>query len=207
MWDAAESALEEALKKGRVDYHINPGEGAFYGPKLEFQVIDAIGRPWQLGTVQVDYAQPERFQLTYIGADNSEHRPVMIHRAILGSIERFFGIIIEHFAGAFPLWLAPVQATVLPLSEKFLDYAGQTAGRLRAAGLRVEVDAGNEKLGAKIRKAQLQKIPYMLIVGEKEASSDTDSLRTHTAGDQGSIGLDDFIVQAKRRIADRALTL
>jgi threonyl-tRNA synthetase len=207
MWDAAETGLEQALKKRGLAYNINRGDGAFYGPKLDFNVTDAIGRPWQLGTVQLDYAQPENFKLTYIGADNAEHRPVMIHRAILGSLERFIGIIIEHFAGAFPVWIAPVQATVLPLSEKFIDYANDTARKLREAGLRVEVDASNEKLGAKIRDAQLEKIPYMLIVGEKEASAGTVSLRKRTGGDQGSIALDQFISEARQRIASRALTL
>ncbi len=207
MWDAAENALEQALKRKGLPYQISPGEGAFYGAKLDFNVTDAIGRPWQLGTVQVDYAQPERFQLTYIGADNAEHRPVMIHRAILGSLERFIGIIIEHFAGAFPVWLAPVQARVLPLSEKFVDYANDVARRLRAAGIRVEVDQSNEKLGAKIRDAQLQKIPYMLVVGEKESASGTVSLRKRTGGDQGSMGLDQFIAGARQRIDSRALTL
>ncbi len=207
MWDAAESALEQALKKKGLDYRLNPGDGAFYGPKLDFHVTDAIGRPWQLGTVQLDYGQPERFQLTYIGADNAEHRPVMIHRAILGSIERFIAIIIEHFAGAFPVWLAPVQATVLPLSEKFLVYANDTARKLRQAGLRVEIDESNEKLGAKIRKAELARVPYMLVIGEKEASSGTVSLRERTGGDQGSTPIDRFIEEAKQRIAARALTL
>ncbi len=207
MWDAAETGLEQALKKRGLAYNVNHGDGAFYGPKLDFNVTDAIGRPWQLGTVQLDYAQPENFKLTYIGADNAEHRPVMIHRAILGSLERFIGIIIEHFAGAFPVWLAPVQASVLPLSEKFIDYANDTARKLREAGLRVEVDASNEKLGAKIRDAQLEKIPYMLIVGEKEASAGTVSLRKRTGGDQGSIALDQFISEARQRIASRALTL
>ena len=180
MWDNAERSLENALRKNGLEYHVNAGDGAFYGPKLDFQVHDAIGRPWQLGTVQLDYAQPERFKLGYIGADNSEHRPVMIHRAILGSLERFIGIIIEHFAGAFPFWLAPVQAIVLPLSEKFVDYAAGTVKKLRQAGLRVEIDESNEKLGAKIRDAQLKKIPFMLIVGEKEAASGTVSLRKRT---------------------------
>jgi threonyl-tRNA synthetase len=207
MWDAAETALEQALKKKGLPYHVDPGEGAFYGPKLDYQVTDAIGRAWQLGTVQVDYAQPERFQLTYVGADNAEHRPVMIHRAILGSFERFIGIIIEHFAGAFPVWLAPVQAIVLPLSEKFVDYASDTATKLRAAGLRVDVDISNEKLGAKIRNAQLEKIPYMLVVGEKEASSGTLSLRKRTGGDQGAISIEEFLAEAKRLISSRALTL
>ena len=207
MWDAAETALEEALKKKGLPYQINPGDGAFYGPKLDFNVTDAIGRPWQLGTVQLDYGQPERFQLTYIGADNAEHRPVMIHRAILGSLERFIGIIIEHFAGAFPVWLAPVQAAVLPLSEKFVDYGNEVARKLRASGLRVEMDESNEKLGAKIRQAQLQKVPYMLIVGEKEASVGAVSLRKRSGGDQGSMSIDQFIAEAKQRIDSRALTL
>jgi threonyl-tRNA synthetase len=207
IWDNAESALENALKHSGVDYHINPGEGAFYGPKLEFQVTDAIGRPWQLGTVQLDYAMPERFQLRYIGADNAEHQPVMIHRAILGSLERFIGIIIEHFAGAFPLWLAPVQASVLPLSEKFLDYGRETAAKLRAAGLRVETDESNEKLGAKIRDAQLKKIPYMLVVGEKEVVAGTVSVRKRTGGDQASMSIDEFVAEARRGITARSLTL
>ncbi len=207
MWDDAERGLENALKKNGLAYHINPGEGAFYGPKLDFQVHDAIGRPWQLGTVQLDYALPERFQLTYIGADNAEHRPVMIHRAILGSLERFIGIIIEHFAGAFPFWLSPVQAIVLPLSEKFVDYADKVTEKLRAEGLRVDVDRSNEKLGAKIRDAQLQKIPWMLIVGEKEASSGTVSLRKRTGGDQGSIKIEELLAQARELNRSRALTL
>jgi threonyl-tRNA synthetase len=207
MWDAAESALENALKKNGVEYHINPGEGAFYGPKLEFQVTDAIGRPWQLGTIQLDYALPAQFELRYIGADNAEHQPVMIHRAILGSIERFIGIIIEHFAGAFPVWLAPVQASVLPLSEKFLDYGGETAAKIRAAGLRVEMDDSNEKLGAKIRDAQLKKIPYMLVVGEKEVAAGTVSVRKRTGGEQLSMSIDEFVAEARRVIAARSLTL
>jgi threonyl-tRNA synthetase len=207
MWDNAESALENALKKNGVEYHINPGEGAFYGPKLEFQVTDAIGRPWQLGTIQLDYALPARFQLRYIGADNAEHQPVMIHRAILGSIERFIGIIIEHFAGAFPVWLAPVQASVLPLSEKFLDYGRETAAKIRAAGLRVEADESNEKLGAKIRDAQLKKIPYMLVVGEKEVAAGTVSVRKRTGGEQLSMTIDEFVAEARRVIAGRSLTL
>jgi threonyl-tRNA synthetase len=206
MWDKAESALEEALKAQGVTYHINPNEGAFYGPKLEFQVRDAIGRIWQLGTVQLDYALPERFDLSYIGADNAEHRPVMIHRAILGSIERFFGIIIEHFAGAFPLWLAPVQARVLPVSEKFLEYADAVAEKLSAAGLRAEADRSNEKLGAKIRQAQLDKIPYMLIVGEKEVEAGNVSLRKRGSGDQGAVQIDALIEEAREHIRLRSLT-
>jgi len=204
-WDAAEGALESALKKNGLKYHINPGEGAFYGPKLEFQVTDAIGRPWQLGTIQLDYAMPERFKLEYIGADNHEHRPVMIHRAILGSLERFIGIIIEHFAGAFPVWLAPVQAAVLPLSEKFTDYAAEVARQLKGARLRVEVDQNNEKLGAKIRNAQMKKVPFMLVVGEKEAQSGAVAVRRRN-GEQSTVSIEEFIKQAKGLIERRSLT-
>lgn len=205
MWDQAETALANALQKNGIEYHINPGEGAFYGPKLEFQVTDAIGRPWQLGTIQLDYALPERFELVYIADDGKEHRPVMIHRAILGSLERFIGIIIEHFAGAFPFWLAPVQAIALPLSEKFTDYANEVEKKLAAAGLRAAVDRSNEKLGAKIRDAQLQKIPFMLVVGEKEAGSGTVSLRKRS-GEQSSLSIDELIAQAQELIRTRALT-
>jgi len=204
VWDAAESALENALKKNGLAYHINPGEGAFYGPKLEYQVTDAIGRPWQLGTVQVDYNLPERFKLEYIGADNAEHRPVMIHRAILGSLERFIGIIIEHFAGAFPFWLAPVQAVVLPLSEKFTDYGREVLAKLKAAGIRAEVDESNEKLGAKIRHAQLQKVPFMLVVGEKEAASGGVALRER-AGEQSTMSIDALIEKARELIKSRVI--
>ncbi len=207
MWKAAEDALASALRRNGLEFELNPGEGAFYGPKLEFQVSDAIGRAWQLGTVQLDYALPERFNLTYIGADNAEHRPVMIHRAILGSIERFYGILVEHFAGAFPLWLAPVQATVLPLSEKFVDYGREVAAKLKAAGLRGAIDSSNEKLGAKIRNAQLQKVPFMLVVGEKEAQSGAVSVRKRTGGDQGAMAIDAFVESARALVASRSLTL
>jgi len=207
VWDRAEALLADAARAAGLAWSHQPGEGAFYGPKLEFQVTDAIGRPWQLGTVQLDYAMPERFQLRYIGADNGEHQPVMIHRAILGSIERFIGIIIEHFAGAFPLWLAPVQAAVLPLSEKFLGYGRETTAKIRAAGLRVETDESNEKLGAKIRDAQLKKTPYMLVVGEKEVAAGTVSVRKRTGGDQASMPVDEFVAEARRVIAARSLTL
>ena len=157
--------------------------------------------------MQLDYNAPERFNLVYVGEDNAEHRPVVLHRAIYGSFERFIAILIEHFAGAFPLWLAPLQAIVLPLSEKFVDYAEATSKQIREAGLRVEVDASNEKLGAKIRDAQLAKIPYMLIVGEKESSAGTVSLRKRTGGDQGAVSVENFVAEARRLIAERALTL
>ena len=179
----------------------------FYGPKIDFVVKDALGREWQLGTVQVDYQLPERFNLSYVGADNKPHRPVMIHRAPFGSMERFVGVLIEHFAGAFPLWLSPVQAIVLSISEKFSDYAAKVAEALKAAGIRGEADLSPEKIGAKIRTATLAKVPYMLVVGQREAESNAVSVRTRSGGDQGSMPLNDFIRRCKEEITDRALTL
>jgi threonyl-tRNA synthetase len=207
LWDRAESLLQSALDSLGRPYELKPGDGAFYGPKIDFEVSDSIGRKWQLGTMQLDYNAPERFDLTYIGEDNSAHRPAVLHRAIYGSFERFIAILIEHFAGAFPMWLAPVQVIVLPLSEKFVDYADGVEAKLKGAGLRVETDRSNEKLGAKIRQAQLQKIPFMLIVGEQEASAGTASLRLRSGGDQGSMPLDDIINKAQDLIRTRALTL
>ncbi len=207
LWDRAESLLRSALDSLGRPYELKPGDGAFYGPKIDFEVSDSIGRKWQLGTIQLDYNAPERFDLVYVGEDNAEHRPVVFHRAVYGSFERFIAILIEHFAGAFPFWLAPVQMTVLPVSEKFVDYANETAAKFRAAGVRVHVDESDEKLGAKIREAQLQKIPFMLIVGEKEASSGTVSLRKRTSGDQGSTTVDAVIAEAKHLTDTRALTL
>jgi threonyl-tRNA synthetase len=207
LWDRAESLLRSALESLDRPFEIKEGEGAFYGPKIDFDVSDSIGRKWQLGTIQLDYNAPERFDLTYIGADNSEHRPAVLHRAIYGSFERFIAILIEHFAGAFPFWLAPVQAAVLPLSEKFVAYADEVGEKLRKAGIRVEVDRGNDKLGAKIRNAQLKKTPWMLIVGEKEVSSGSVSLRKRTGGDQGSVSLDELMQQARELASSRALTL
>ncbi|HVS30595.1 MAG TPA: threonine--tRNA ligase [Thermoanaerobaculia bacterium] len=206
LWDRAEELLKRALDSLGRPYEVKPGEGAFYGPKIDFDVSDSIGRKWQLGTIQLDYNAPERFDLQYIGEDNAEHRPAVLHRAIYGSFERFIAILIEHFAGAFPLWLAPVQAAVLPLSEKFVDYANETGAKLRAAGLRVEVDATNEKLGAKIRTAQLQKIPWMLVVGEKEASAGTVNLRKRS-GDQASVEIEALLAEARELISSRSLTL
>jgi len=206
LWDRAESLLRSALDSLGLPYELKEGDGAFYGPKIDFDVSDSIGRKWQLGTIQLDYNAPERFDLTYIGEDNSEHRPAVLHRAIYGSFERFIAILIEHFAGAFPIWLAPVQASVLPLSEKFVDYAAEVEKKLKAAGLRVEVDRSDEKLGAKIRDAQLKKIPYMLIVGEKEATTGTVGLRKRT-GEQSTLSVEELIVQLKDAIAIRSLTL
>jgi threonyl-tRNA synthetase len=207
LWDRAESLLRQALDNLGLPYEVKEGEGAFYGPKIDFDVSDSIGRKWQLGTIQLDYVAPERFDLTYVGADNTTHRPAVLHRAVYGSFERFIAILIEHFAGAFPLWLAPVQAIVLPLSEKFVDYGRGVTEQLVAAGLRAELDDSNEKLGAKIRQAQLQKIPYMLVVGEKEQAAETVAVRIRTGGDRGAMAVDDFLAEAKRVIASRALTL
>src|SRR5690349_6840133 len=186
-------------------YTINEGDGAFYGPKIDFDITDAIGRKWQCATIQLDYQQPENFDLKYIGADNAEHRPVVIHRAIFGSFERFIAILIEHFAGAFPLWLAPVQVVILPISDRHLDYAGAVRDRLKAAGLRADLDARQEKIGYKIREAQLQKVPYMLVVGDRESAEGTVSVRTRAGGDQGAQSVGDFVARANREIARRGL--
>ena len=207
LWDRAEGLLKSALDSLSINYELKEGDGAFYGPKIDFEVSDSIGRKWQLGTIQLDYNAPERFDLKYVGEDNADHRPAVLHRAIYGSFERFIAILIEHFAGAFPMWLAPVQATVLPLSEKFVAYAEEVTAKLRAAGLRVELDASNEKLGAKIRQAQLEKIPFMLVVGEKEATSGTVSLRKRTGGDQGAVSVDELIATVTGLIETRALAL
>jgi threonyl-tRNA synthetase len=195
MWDRAEGALAGALDSEGLTYELNPGDGAFYGPKIDLHMTDSIGRSWQLGTVQLDYSMPERFDLTYIGADNAEHRPVMIHRALMGSFERFIGILIEHYAGELPLWLAPVQATVLSVSTPFAEYAAEVYERLRQSGLRVELDDRGESIGRKIREAELRKIPNMLIVGEREVGERTVSLRRRGSGDAGSLSLQELAQQ------------
>ncbi|HXR28405.1 MAG TPA: threonine--tRNA ligase [Solirubrobacteraceae bacterium] len=192
MWDRAEAALAGALEAEGLDYELNPGDGAFYGPKIDLHMTDSIGRSWQLGTVQLDYSMPERFELHYTGADNAEHRPVMIHRALLGSFERFIGILIEHYAGEFPLWLAPVQAIVLPVSDRFNDYGAAVCEDLRSDGLRVELDERSESVGRKIRDAELRKVPYMLVVGERERSAGAVSVREHHGGDLGTLATADF---------------
>jgi threonyl-tRNA synthetase len=204
-WNHAESELKKALEAAGVRYTINEGDGAFYGPKIDFDVTDAIGRKWQCATVQLDYMQAERFNLTYVGADNAEHRPVIIHRAIFGSFERFIALLIEHFAGAWPLWLAPVQVVVLPISDRHLAYARSVRDRLEAAGLRVELDERQEKIGYKIREAQLQKVPYMLVTGDREAAEGTVSVRSRVAGDQGARPVDGFIAGALDEIRTKAL--
>ncbi len=195
MWDRAEGALAGALDSEGLDYELNPGDGAFYGPKIDLHMTDSIGRSWQLGTVQLDYSMPERFDLTYIGADNAEHRPVMIHRALMGSFERFIGILIEHYAGELPLWLAPVQAVVLSVSTPFAEYAAAVYEQLRQSGLRVELDDRGESIGRKIREAELRKIPNMLIVGERELGERTVSLRRRGSGDAGSLSLEELAQQ------------
>ncbi|HSL84613.1 MAG TPA: threonine--tRNA ligase, partial [Thermoanaerobaculia bacterium] len=204
MWAKAESALQAALDRHDIAYELNEGEGAFYGPKIDFQVSDALGRQWQLGTVQLDYQMPERFGLTFVGADGAEHRPVMIHRAMLGSIERFLGILIEHTAGAFPVWLTPVQAIVLPVSEKFRAYAETVHARLEEAGLRAELDTRDEKLGFKIREAQLQKVPYMLVVGAREEENGTVAVRLRTEEDLGAMGVAELVGRVQTKTTERS---
>jgi threonyl-tRNA synthetase len=199
-WNHAESELRKALDAVGEPYTVNEGDGAFYGPKIDFDVVDAIGRKWQCATIQLDYMMPQRFDLKYTGADNAEHRPVVIHRAIFGSFERFIALLIEHFAGAWPLWLAPVQAVVMPISDRHRDYAVGVRDRLAAAGLRVELDDRQEKIGYKIREAQLQKIPYMLVTGDREAAEGAVSVRSRSAGDMGSRALDTFIADALEEI-------
>ncbi len=186
LWDIAEASLQNVLDKRGIEYQLNEGDGAFYGPKIDFHILDALRRSWQCGTVQLDFQMPEKFDLTYIGEDNQKHRPVVIHRAIFGSIDRFIGILTEHFSGAFPLWLAPVQAKLLPVSDNYVAYSLEVKRSLEEVGIRVEVDSRNEKLGYKIREAQLEKVPYMLVLGENEKSSNTASVRKRGEGDLGA---------------------
>jgi threonyl-tRNA synthetase len=201
MWEDAETALQESLDRSGLDYDVDRGGGAFYGPKIDLKVKDAIGREWQLSTIQFDFNEPERFDLTYIGEDGQLHRPYMIHRALLGSLERFFGVLVEHYAGAFPVWLAPVQAAMIPIADRHLDYAKQVAQELKKAGLRVIVDERPERMNAKIRDAQNQKIPYMLVIGDKEQESGQVALRLRNGENPGPILLADFIARAHDEIA------
>jgi threonyl-tRNA synthetase len=193
LWDKAETALKHVLDTKKLAYKINPGDGAFYGPKIDFHVKDCLNRSWQCGTVQLDFQMPERFELEYADADGSKKRPVMIHRALFGSMERFIGIMLEHYAGALPVWLSPVQAKVIPISDKSMVYAQQVLAACVAAGIRAELDDRAEKMGYKIRDAEMKKIPFMAIVGEKEAEAKTVSMRRHTEGDLGSRSLESFV--------------
>ena len=204
-WEMATDALRSALEDIGLPYVVNEGDGAFYGPKIDFHLEDSIGRTWQCGTIQLDFQLPLRFNLEYTGADGEKHRPIMIHRVVFGSIERFIGILIEHFAGAFPTWLAPVQVKVLPISDKHMEYGQKVLDALSEAGIRAEIDSRAEKIGYKIREAQMKKIPYMLVVGAKEEEEDKVSVRSRFAGDEGQKGLNEFISQIKEEIAARIL--
>jgi threonyl-tRNA synthetase len=205
-WENAEAMLRRALEKAGQAWTLNPGGGAFYAPKIDFMVMDALQREHQLSTVQADYTLPERFDLKYAAPEGGEARPVMIHRAMLGSLERFIGILVEHFAGAFPVWLAPVQAAVLPITDRVIGFAEKTRDRLKQAGLRVTIDASHEKIGHKIREAQLQKVPYMLVIGDREADSGSVSVRTRSQGDRGAMPLEEFAQEIEGVVRTRALT-
>jgi threonyl-tRNA synthetase len=203
-WRRATAALESTLHRMNIPFKRMPGEAAFYGPKIDIKLIDAIGRPWQLTTVQFDFNLPARFALEYVGEDGARHQPLMVHRALLGSVERFFGILVEHYAGAFPAWLAPVQVSVLPVSNKFEEYAKQVKAKLVAAGFRTHLDDRNEKLQARIRDAQLEKIPYMLIVGGQEVEAGTVAVRHRTKGDLGARPLEQFVADLRQDVESRA---
>ena len=192
-WDAATRSLKMAIEKTGLPNELDEGGGAFYGPKIDLKIKDALGREWQCSTIQFDFNEPERFKMAYTGSDGAEHQPYMIHRALFGSIERFFGVLIEHYSGKFPLWLSPVQAVILPVSDKFDDYAVKISSELKKNDVRVEVDLSSEKLGYKIRKAQMEKVPYMLVVGEKEVENETVSVRHRDKGDIGSQKIEDFL--------------
>ena len=205
-WDHAEAALQQALERAEQPYRVDQGDGAFYGPKIDFDITDALGRRWQCGTIQLDYMMPQRFDLKYVGADNSEHRPVVIHRAIFGSIERFIAILTEHFAGAFPLWLAPVQVIVLPIADRHAEYARSVESRLKTEGVRATIDERQEKINYKIREAQLQKIPYMLVVGDREVTESAVAVRSRAKGDLGARPFDDFLTTAVAEVAGKTLS-
>lgn len=207
VWEIATEALRNALEKKNIDYRLNPGDGAFYGPKIDFHLEDSLGRTWQCGTIQLDFQMPERFDLNYIGSDGEKHRPVIVHRTILGSIERFFGILIEHFAGKFPVWLAPVQVVIIPVADAHHDFANGIEAQLTAIGVRASVDDRGEKLGYRIREAQMQKIPYMLVIGDKEAEGGDLALRIRDTGDAGLISLSDLKEKLIEKIKTKSLTL
>jgi threonyl-tRNA synthetase len=205
-WQVATAALKKALETRGLAYEVDPGEGTFYGPKIDIKIKDSLDRAWQCSTIQVDFHNPNRFGLEYIGEDGKAHQPVMLHRALLGSLERFFGVLIEHYAGAFPLWLAPVQATVIPVTERHQEYGKKVADDLQKAGVRVHLDDRNEKLGYKIREAQMQKVPYMLVVGDKEVAAGNVALRHRQAGDLGTIEVGALAEKIARLTAERAVS-
>ncbi|WIF94263.1 threonine--tRNA ligase [Caminicella sporogenes] len=205
-WEMAESALKEALEELELPYKLNEGDGAFYGPKIDFHLEDCLGRTWQCGTIQLDFQLPQRFDLTYVGKDGEKHRPIVIHRVAFGSIERFIGILIEHFAGRFPTWLAPIQVKILPITDRHVEYAKKVADIMKENDIKVEIDSRSEKIGYKIREAQLQKIPYMIIIGDKEEETNTISVRSRDKGELGSQNLQDFINQIVEEIKNRVLT-
>jgi threonyl-tRNA synthetase len=207
MWDRAEAGLQAALEATGLAYQTVPGDGAFYGPKIDFHVADSIGRMWQLGTIQLDYAAPERFSLIYVGEDNAEHRPVVIHRAVCGSFERFMGILIEHFAGAFPLWLSPEQVRVLPIADGQMDAARAVATALRSAGLRAHLDERSETLNYKIRDAETHKVPYMAVVGQREAEAHSVAVRARGAGNKQTVlPVAEFVEKLQEEVRSRSLT-
>jgi len=205
-WQLAENALKRATERLNMKVKVMPDEAAFYGPKIDVKLVDAIGRLWQLSTVQFDFTLPRRFELEYVADDGKKHQPLMVHRALYGSIERFFGILIEHYAGAFPVWLAPVQAVVMPITDRHAEYAQKVVDHLKAAGLRVELDDRKEKVNLKIREAQLQKVPYMLVVGDREAQDGTISVRNRKHADQGAQKVEEFVVGIQRLIESKART-
>ena len=206
MWQQATQALKVAADKAKLAYEMDEGGGAFYGPKIDIKIKDALGRLWQCSTVQFDFNEPERFDMNFVGVDNQPHRPYMIHRALLGSIERFFGMLIEHYAGAFPVWLAPVQAKVLSISDKQFDYAKNVRDQLRTAGIRAELDPRSEKIGFKIREAAMEKVPYILVVGDKEIEQDMVAVRERGGKDLGAMPLDEFMSLITDIIARKSTT-
>ena len=203
-WDKATKSLSDAIESIGKEYTVNEGDGAFYGPKIDFHLKDSIGRTWQCGTIQLDMLMPERFDLTYVGEDGQRHRPVMIHRVAFGSMERFIGILIEHYAGAFPVWIAPVQVKILPITDRNLGYAKSLANQLRELDIRVEVDERNEKIGYKIREAQMEKVPYMLVLGDKEEEAGMVAVRVRGQGDVGAMTFDDFQKMVSEAILKKA---
>ena len=204
-WNMAEESLKDALNEMNLPYKINEGDGAFYGPKIDFHLEDSLGRTWQCGTIQLDFQLPQRFELDYIGSDGEKHRPIVIHRVIFGSIERFIGILIEHFAGKFPTWLAPVQVKVLPISDKFIDYSNEVKKKLLSNGIRIEMDLRGEKIGYKIREARNERVPYIIVIGEKEEKDQIISLRSRVNGDEGNVSLESFINKINEEIKNKTI--